>query len=176
MATYNESDWDELTIHEMLAETPAKKYSEESTSPEEDSRSSQQKIGELEAMGPPSGAKASLHKRKRSHKKVPAKEKTLSSPTYLKFTVDVAPPLPDLAMIDQSSTIHSIDTAIADCEGEMTTWPTPQTQATRPSDLYGEYSVQQKREILGALQGRVANIQSNITAARTALEKIIRFL
>ena len=89
-------------------------------------------------------------KRRRGHKRVPLKEKVLRS----------VPEVPD-----QTQTIKDIDQTLQSLDASQVKDP-----------IYGSYSRQQKKAILAQLQSRIHTIESSIVAAKTALEKIIKFM
>lgn len=89
-------------------------------------------------------------KRRRGHCRVSMKEKALRS-------VCEAP--------DQSLAIKDIDQTLKTLDASQVKDP-----------AYGSYSRQQKKAILAQLQSRIHTIESSIVAAKTALEKIIKFM
>lgn len=138
--SFQDPAWDEATIHEFLGPEPTRLYKER---PDIDSASVSTAPNDSLPASP-------VTKRKRGHRRVPMKEKTLRMMTE-------AP--------DQSVVIREIDDTLKSLD------------ESKPKDeAYGSYSRQQKKEILAQLQSRIHTIESSISAAKTALEKIIKFM
>jgi len=138
---FHDSAWDEETIHEFLGPEPVRTYSGKLERSDLDSVST----------APSDSLPASPQtKRRRGHRRVPMKEKTLRS----------EPEAPD-----QSLVIKEIDHTLQKLDASQVKDP-----------VYGSYSRQQKKAILAQLQSRIHTIESSIVAAKTALEKIIKFM
>ena len=181
-----DSTWDEATIHELLGPESAHMYS---LKPVHAVYRPAKCMSDSDAVSVSTNCSDSLPaspqtRRKRSHRKVSPKEKAFKCSEIA--VVRIAAPIPPIEAsqcsirnlvisehCDQTHTIQTIDAEIKKQEEEMPNWPSPQPGK---KNAYGAYSLQQKKEILAQLQGRIASIESSIGLARDALEKIIQFM
>ena len=165
-ACFCDAAWDEATIHEFLSQDPSK------STPPKPSKSSalnSHQHNDVESLSNSTDTSDNTvhppkHAHKRSHRKVSLKEKTL------KATVQ-----PSLSMkksdIDQRATIATLENVIETEEKKQDL-----TENIGKKTAYGAYSLQQKKEILSQLHGRVRIIEESIEAAKNALEKLSQFM
>lgn len=157
---YGDQVWSAETIQEMLNPEPSKALPTSAATPNPD----------FDAKSESTASETLRTPKKLLQRKGHAKTRVWRKGDTEDVKVQVKPAGNEC---DQMSTIVGISQSISETEKAMETWPSPKPGR---KDVYCGYSLQQKKAILSELKGRINTIETNILSAKTALEKIIRFL
>lgn len=124
-------------------------------------------LSDTDAKSDSTASEVSLARRKLIHRKVSAKDRFMRKEESEGVTV------PNKSGCELINTLA--DMSQAEIEAEKTLEALPAANSGR-TNVYGRYSMQQKKAILGELKGRIDTIESSILSAKSALQNIIRFL
>lgn len=166
MSANSDQTWSAETIKELLCTEQTRPLSHTPLV----SLPSRPPFSDTDAKSDSTASEVSLARRKLVHRKVSAKDR------FMRKGESEGVSMPNISGNGGSELINAIaDMSQAEFEAEKTLEAVPTADSGR-TNVYGRYSMQQKKAILGELKGRIDTIESSILSAKSALQNIIRFL